>query len=311
MTPSQEAGTDTVAVKKAPEFTKNPWVTQDGPLPGLARKVISMIPLPVRRQLFYLYRHHRFLSRTPRTFTEKIQWRIIHDRRDIIAVGGDKVSMKEHVAALGLDLEIPRTLWQGEDLRSVQDRDWGCAWVLKPVAGSGYAAFGAGSLRESGIDLEEVEGWRPQDAYEVYGEWHYSRARPGFLIEERIPTRDGASPNDYRFFVFDGRVHVAQIDTPRVEKVQRRFYSRDWTPLDARQGGAALAEPVPAPATLERMVRIAERIGMDYDFIRVDLYDADGTIWFGELTPSPAGGLAPFDPVEFDEQLGRLWQLPR
>lgn len=300
-----------MALKRVPQFTKNPWITQDGRAAELARTAVAGIPLPWRRQLFYLYRHHRFFPRTPRTFTEKIQWRIIHDRRDLIAVGGDKIAMKEYVAGLDLDVEIPRTLWQGEDLRAVLDRDWGGPWVLKPVAGSGYAAFGSGSLRGSGIDLDAVRRWRAEDAHRVYGEWHYSRSRPGYLIEERIPTRSGASPDDYRFFVFDGRVQLVQIDTPRVEKVRRRFYTRDWTPRDVRQAGAELADPVPAPPTLGRMIELAERIGAEWDFVRVDLYDADGRIWFGELTPCPTGGLAPFDPPEFDRELGRLWTLPR
>ncbi|MFI7579651.1 ATP-grasp fold amidoligase family protein [Kocuria kalidii] len=299
-----------MAAKKVPDFTRNPWIVRDGPLPGLARNAVSLIPLPVRRQAFFLYRHHRFFPRRPRTFSEKVQWRILHDRRDIIAVGGDKIAMKEYVAGLGLDLGIPRTLWHGEDLRAVQDHDWGCEWVLKPVTGSGYALFGSGSLRGSGTDLDEVGRWRADDAHRIYGEWHYSRSRPGFLLEQRIPTRDGASPDDYRFFVFGGRVHVVQVDTPRVAKVQRRFYTRDWAPLDVRLTGMDLAAAVPPPPTLGRMVELAERIGAAYDFIRVDLYDADGTVWFGELTPTPGGGLPPFDPPEFDLELGRQWELP-
>lgn len=299
-----------MTARRAPEFTARPWATRDGTVPRLARRAVGAVPLWLRRQLFFLYRQHRFFPRTPRTFSEKVQWRILHDRRDIIAVGGDKLSMKEYVAELGLDIEVPRTLWHGEDLRSVLDRDWRCAWVLKPIAGSGYAAFGEGSLRDSGIDLDEVARWRADDAHRVYGEWHYSRSRPGYLIEERIPTRDGASPDDYRFWVFDGRVRVVQVDTPRVERIQRRFYTRDWTPLDVRLTGAELAPAVPQPPSLERMTELAERIGAAYDFIRVDLYDADGTVWFGELTPAPGGGLPPFDPPEFDEELGRHWTLP-
>ncbi|WP_158041178.1 ATP-grasp fold amidoligase family protein [Kocuria sp. CNJ-770] len=299
-----------MAEQRVPGFTKNPWIVRDGPVPALARRAISLIPLPLRRQAFFLYRHHRFFSWRPRTFSEKVQWRILHDRRDLIAVGGDKISMKEYVAALGLDILIPRTLWSGEDLHAIQDRNWGCAWVLKPVTGSGYAAFGTGSLRESGIDVDEVGRWRADDAHRIYGEWQYSRSRPGFLVEQRIPTRDGASPNDYRFFVFDGLVHTIQVDTPRAGDVRRRFYTRDWRPLEVRLTGMELAPATPPPPTLARMVELAERIGAAYDFIRVDLYDADGTIWFGELTPTPGGGLPPFDPPEFDLELGQQWRLP-
>lgn len=192
----------------------------------------------------------------------------------------------------------------------MRDINWKVDWVLKPVTGSGYSAFGGGSIRKSGINLDVVANWNAEYSYSIYGEWHYSQARPGYLIEERIPTRDGASPDDYRFFVFDGKVAFVQVDTPRVKRVQRRFYDRNWNALDVRQGSADLADIVPRPATLDRMIDLAEHIGGRYDFIRVDLYDADGKVWFGELTPCPTGGLAPYSPREFDQELGRFWRLP-
>lgn len=264
----------------------------------------------LKRQYFF-YRGHRYLfPKSPTTFSEKIQWRVLHDRRELIALGGDKISMKEYVASLNLGISIPQTLWHGADLQSITDHDWQCEWVLKPITGSGYSAFGEGSLGSSGLDLSEIASWTPLDAYHVKGEWQYSQSRPGFLIEEKIPTSNGTSPNDYRFFVFDGVVRFIQVDTPRVEQVHRRFYTDEWEPLDVLQGKALLAEATNKPSNFDRLKYFAEIIGQHYDFIRVDLYDADGQIWFGELTPCPAGGVAPFIPTDFDDVLGHLWHLP-
>lgn len=275
----------------------------------LGRGLLRALPLSMKRLLLYLYAHRRFLPKHPVAFTEKIQWRILYDRRELIAIGGDKLRMKDHARTSGAAVLIPETLWSGTDLSAILHYDWQCEWVLKPIGGSGYAAFGSGSLHDSGISLAEVATWDFNDIHRDRGEWAYSTATPGFLIERRIPTLDGKSPNDYRFFVFDGQVRLVQVDTPRVGIVQRRFYTPDWKPLEVRQAHP-LAPARPAPERLPDMVAAASLIGAPYDFIRVDLYDAPDGVTFGELTPYPTGGVVPFSDRGFDKQLGEYWRLP-
>ncbi|QDC15948.1 ATP-grasp fold amidoligase family protein [Rhodococcus ruber] len=273
--------------------------------------VLAVLPIRQRRKALYRYKMGRPLSDNPRKFTEKIQWRIILDRRELISRGGDKLAMKMHTAVADPEILIPETLWFGTDLDSVYNRDWGTDWVLKPIGGSGHTVFGAGSLRESGVDLEAVRRWKVDAQPRLYGEWAYKHARPGYLIEKRIETARGESPNDLRFFVFDGAVRVIQVDSPRTRVVHRRFYTPEWVPLDVNQGrGKVLADPVPAPEKLSDMIKHASRIGAGFDFIRVDLYEALGKIYFGEITPYPAGGTDPYTDVSFDEQLGSYWTLP-
>lgn len=269
----------------------------------------STLPVEQRRKILYKKWIGHTLPKDPTSFTEKIQWRIIRDRRELIARGGDKLSMKLHASVAAPSVLIPETLWFGEDLTSVYDRDWGCDWVLKPITGSGSNAFGTGTLRSSGIDLEEVSLWGEDTLAAVHGEWAYSQSRSGYLIEKRIDTDHGEPPHDIRFFVFKGAVQLIQIDSPRTETVYRRFYRPDWTPLDILQGGKPMADTVPAPAELPQMLDAASRIGEEFDFMRVDLYLAMGKVYFGEITPYPVGGLAPFSDPAFDEELGSHWDL--
>lgn len=267
------------------------------------------VPIPIKRQVLYFRQFNRLIPRKPVTFLDKIQWRILHDRRELIAIGGDKIAMKEY-AARKSSVRIPETLWSGPDMTPILDRDWGCDWVFKPREGSGYVAFGSGSLRESGVTPESISGWRHMDHYRVQGVWGYGQAEPGFLLERKIPTPDGESPNDLRFFVFDGVVRLVQIDTPRFSQVQRRFYSPDWVPYEVTQGGKTLGAVMPRPDRLDEMLRVASEIGADYDFVRVDLYDAPDGIFFGELTPYPTGGMGKFSDSSFDRMLGDWWTLP-
>lgn len=273
-------------------------------------QVFRLLPLSKQRQLLYKRKHGRSLSRNPERFTEKIQHRIIHDRRDMIARGGDKLSMKEVATSATRLAEVPQTLWAGTILADAMDIDFGGEWVLKPVIGTGYAVFGSGTLRASGVDIAAANAAKEAMPALVRGEWAYSQARAGFLIERRIETLDGLSPNDYRFFAFDGVVRVVQIDTPRASEVERRFYLPDWTPLDVRQGGKRLAPVVRKPKMLDQMIAAASEIAAGYDFIRVDLYESQERVYFGEITPYPASGLVPYDDDAFDIRLGSYWTLP-
>jgi TupA-like ATPgrasp len=98
------------------------------------------------------------------------------------------------------------------------------------------------------------------------------------------------------------------VDTGRFGAHRRRLYTPDWRPVDVDE--AVAPGPVTAPPrSLPTMLEVAERLGAAFDFIRVDLYDLDGEVWFGELTPYPGGGLDRFDP-ELDRVLGAAWQLP-
>jgi TupA-like ATPgrasp len=159
-------------------------------------------------------------------------------------------------------------------------------------------------------DVDELRritrGWLEEPLFRTRGEWVYSQAERLLLLEEFLGSGD--PPADHKFLVFGGRVALVQVDTDRFGDRRRRLYTRDWTPVDVDEDVAP--GPVgPPPASLPRMLAVAEALGRDLDFIRVDLYDVDGEVWFSELTPYPGGGLDRFDPA-LDSWLGSLWQLP-
>lgn len=137
----------------------------------------------------------------------------------------------------------------------------------------------------------------------------YSQARRLLLVEELL-GRPGESLTDHEFLVFDGRVRLVQVDTGRSGgDHRRRLYTPDWRPVEFDEPHTRRGPVSDPPASLSRMTAVAEALGGAFDFVRVDLYDVAGTVWFGELTPYPGGGLDPFDPV-LDRRLGEWWQLP-
>ncbi len=275
------------------------------------RRLAGSLPLAARRRYLYFAGHLRVPDlENPRSFTEKVNWRIINDRRDVLAWTCDKVAMKDYARshAAQLDLRVPSTLWAGADLTEVVGRRFETGWVLKPNHRSGLVFFGESG---SGVDepmVTRTAEWLNDDQGVLLGEWAYSRAQKCFLIEEDIsPT---GRLNDYKFFVFGGSVALIQVDQDRFTRHTRNFYSRDWTPISLVNRFPTGAH-VERPALLDRMTAVAETLGAPFDFIRVDLYSTGDAVWFGEVTPYPGGGVEPFRPREFDMRLGMAWELPR
>ena len=276
------------------------------------RKMVDRIPVTTMRQFLYLSMIRKRGNFTdPKTFNEKVNWRIFNDRRDRIVKACDKMWMKDMAreAYPSPDLRIPATYWSGTDLRDAPDLTSLPPWVLKPNASSGRALFGPDPQTDLAGLLQQTSTWFDETPLEL-GEWGYSEARPHLLLEERIPTPDGQAPVDYKFFVFDGRIELIQVNRGRFGKHQTAtFLDADWRQLPVRWRIQPVADEQ-RPAELDKMMEIASTLGTGWDFIRVDLYAVDGEVWFGEYTPYPGSGLLRYKPMSFDLEQGLQWKLP-
>lgn len=276
----------------------------------LERHVLVRLPPALGRRWLFLRVHHRWprLS-SPRTFSEKVNWRILNDRRPLLAWTCDKLAMKEHASSSGADVVVPRTLWKGGDVRELAEVDLPTHWVLKPSHRSGLVHFGD-ARTDLGRLRRRTEHWLADVQHGVLGEWAYGQARPCLFVEELVGSPQ-APPPDYKVFVFAGEPLLVQVDLDRFSGHRRSLYDPQWRRVDARLGYPD-GGPVPRPAGLSRLLDVARTLGADFDFVRIDLYLAGETgVVFGEYTPYPGSGLERFDPRSFDAWLGAQWKLPR
>jgi hypothetical protein len=259
---------------------------------------------------------------------------MLRDHRELVVTFADKAAVRDYVSILVGGQYLPHTYAILDDPASMRGMALPDAYVVKPTHGSGAAivvsdrAPGDARLplehgsweyrhvRSEFAPREDViriaSGWLAQ----LYGqgpnrEWVYGQMPRRVIVEELLAGPDGAIPDDYKFFVFHGRCAFVQVDQGRFVRRTQDFFTTEWEHMPLH-GGAPWAEPEPvAPACLAEMIDLAERLGTDTDFVRVDLYDVDGRIVFGELTSFPAGGDSPFDPESFDAEFGRPWTVPR
>lgn len=271
------------------------------------RNLAARLPLPLQRQYLFataLFRIGNFVR--PRSFNEKVNWRILHDRRPMIAAACDKLAMKA-MARERLDasrLRIAVTLWSGVDVDTIPDDLLAGDGILKPNHSSGQVMFLPSTRDEVHT---KTDGWLTARQSDLLGEWGYSAAQHCLVLEERIPSANTLI--DYKFFCFDGAPAAIEVHNDRFGTHSRTYYDTRWHMLPVRSTYLG-PEPMPRPDTLDEMLAVAEELSRGWDFIRIDLYEVDGQIWFGEYSPHPNGGVSNYTPRAFDAWLGELWPLP-
>jgi hypothetical protein len=251
----------------------------------------------------------------PATFSDKMCWRKIHlprhpKFRELLARTGNKVTVRDYVAErFGADV-LTRDFHSATNSRHLPFARLPERFILKASHGSTWNHI---VTNKSAEDLEALhrkcDAWLSQSWGEFAGEWWYSMGQPSVLVEEYLDDGSGQPPSDYKFFVTRGQVQMIQVDFDRFAGHKRNLYYPNWKLVPA-----TLTYPngrdVPQPDTLPQMMRIAEALGAEFDFVRVDLYSVGQRIVFGELTHCPGSGWEKFEPASIDAWLGSMIQLP-
>lgn len=118
---------------------------------------------------------------------------------------------------------------------------------------------------------------------------------------------------DYKFYCFNGQPVVCQLISDRFTEEHIDFYDLEWKRLDGVVGLNQKAKNSPhyhnKPKNLDQMIDLAKRLSEDFPYVRVDLYNINGEIYFGELTFYPGSGYGSFTPDSFDYKLGKLFSI--
>ncbi|HMT31951.1 MAG: hypothetical protein IPL93_13295 [Actinomycetales bacterium] len=273
-------------------------------------RLMRILPPRTRRVVVYALRHRRLPHLTdPATFTEKLNWRILNDRRPEIVEVCDKLRMREIARERVPDeheLHIVPLLWSGNDLRECPHLEGPSPWALKPSNSTGKVILGPDGRSVAEL-VAATRGWATSEPGYYLGEWGYTQVPLRFVLEQRLPGDQ--PPPEFKVFCFDGIPRFIQVHRDRFTRdYSIATYDPQWQPV---AGHYVLGSPAPhaRPANLDRVLSLARRLSAGWDFIRVDLYDIDGELWFGEFTPYPSGG-SPFASQAVDRAVGQLWRLP-
>lgn len=219
----------------------------------------------------------------------------------------DKLAVKPLIARMIGEEWVVSTLWEGTELP--ETRTWQAPYVLKANNSSGRNIFVRSERDEDWQSIRaRAQRWLRTPHPPLKGEWLYTQIEPKLLVEPLLG--DGTLPPDYKFYVFEGRVRLIEYISGRDVRYLSKLLDRDWKPVNAVIRNRHNLADVPRPQNLDRLVWAAETLGRQFDFVRVDLYEIEGKVYFGELTFTPSAGMERYDPVDFDFELGTYWPWP-
>jgi len=273
------------------------------------RTLTGMLPPAVRLSIDF-YRGNGYWPdlKVPSTFNEKVIYRKLHWTDSTFATFADKLAVREHVAAC-VGTHVLADLYAVFDTaEQITLTDLPKRFVMKCTHDSGSVLVISDKHSAS---LEEIQDYfrrrlARKPSVRTYTQWYWN-VPAKVIVEEHLGSLNGTAPADYKFFVFDGVTRMIQVDTNRFSEHTRNLYTRSWKPIDG-QFKYPTGQAVNRPTHLGDMLQVAETLGRDIDFVRVDLYTLpERPVVFGELTMGPDSGYGRFEPREIDHWLGGHW----
>ncbi len=256
-------------------------------------------------------KHHRTIPNLlhPHTFNEKVLHRILLDRQSWMGMVADKYRVRDYVAGRVGSHLLPDLLHVTTDPETIPFASLPDRFAVKPTHGSGWVEIVRDKSRlDQARLIRTCNAWLSQNYYEITREWIYKDITPRILVEELIDDGQGAAPNDYKLFVFAGRVEFILVTMGRFDIRAHLLVDRNWKAVDVVLAYSKRRRAVPRPPHLEQMIEAAEQLAKGMDFVRADFYDTPEKLFFGELTATPGCGIDRFEPVSFDRHLGSLWK---
>lgn len=264
--------------------------------------------------LFPLKMQYKLDLNHPKTFQEKLQWLKLYNRRPEYTMMVDKAAVKAYVAKIIGDKYVIPTLGIWDRFDDIEFDKLPEKFVLKTTHGGGGGGV-AICNDKSKFDIEKarktINKSLNSDIYKTFREWPYKNVSKRIIAEKFIELPDNMELNDYKFFCFNGKVKFFKVDFGRFVEHHANYYDLDWNILPFGEIGLEpdFNHKILPPPCFEEMIEIAEKLSLGHKFIRVDLYNVAGKIYFGELTFFPASGLGPFTSREWDEKIGEYMTL--
>lgn len=267
--------------------------------------------------IYYLSKGNKINLDNPQTFDEKVSWLKLNLYNDdkLVSQCADKYAVRKYVEDTGY-VEILNELY------GVYDNVDDIPWDLLPKKFALKLNNGAGTniicTNKDKLDIEEAtnkfKSWMKKKYHLMSSELQYKHIVPKIICEKFIETEDNHAPEDYKIYCFNGKVAYTMLCIGR-EKGKPKFYffDKNWEIARLNKDSKDLPEgyKFSKPENLDKMFEIAEKLSNPFPFVRVDLYNIEGDILFGELTFTPNGGKDENLPKETDKYFGELLKLPK
>lgn len=281
--------------------------------------ILRFVPDRVMIQLQYSIKTGRRLHlKNPQRYSEKMQWYKLNYRDPKMVQCTDKYEVREYLAKKGFGSILNECYGVYDAFEQIDLDKLPSSFVLKDTLGSGGVSVIV-VKDKAAMDIEaikqQVHDWTSEKKARLDDgrEWAYHAGKPHrIIIEKYIDSMAEAGLTDYKFFCFDGTIACVYVINNRVLGVHGQLAIMDpdfrRIPVQSKTQEKMPEDPV-KPDNYDEMIRIASELSKGFPHVRVDLYNENGKILFGELTFYGASGYIQYDPDDFDYILGAQFDL--
>lgn len=280
----------------------------------LFRKLSRLIPDRIYLQIVYFRHFKKFIDfDNPKTFNEKIQWLKLNYRKEEYTNLVDKYRVKQYITKLiGEEYVIP-TLGVWKNVDDIDFKSLPEKFVLKCNNDSGGIV-----ICKNKKDFDEVKAKSflkerlKNNGYWYGREWPYKNVKPCIIAEKYMEDSISKDLKDYKFFCFNGSMEFFDIDIDRFIEHRSNYYDRNgnFLPFGKTYCPPDYTKKIEMPKNLDKMIELAETISHNTVLSRIDFYEIDGQVYFGEITFYPCSGFSPFTDEKWDYKLGDMIDLP-
>ena len=267
-----------------------------------------------RRAVVHYYKRrsgHKPNLSSPKTFSEKQQWYKLNSNNPLMAQCADKYEVRRYIKQCGYENLLNEVYGVYDRVEDLDIAHLPQQFVLKAAHASGWNLIVRDKdSRDWKQEMKTMRLWLKQDIYWSGREWVYRDLKKRILAERYLED-DSGGLLDYKFYCFNGVPQFMQLEVGRFTNHNtRNFYDMHWNLLPF--GKELPHDPnvqIKMPTCFEEMKKIASDLSKPFSYVRVDLYQVKGRIYFGELTFFPAGGAPDFVPEKYDKIVGDMWNI--
>ena len=270
--------------------------------------LLKFLPDETYLKLYYFLVFKRRLNLdNPKTFNEKLQWLKLYDRKEYYTTLVDKYEVREYVKQkIGEQYLVPiYGIWDNFD--DIDFEKLPNQFVIKCTHDSGGNVI---CKNKNELNIKEakkkIQKCLSKNFYYCGREWPYKNVKPRIIVEKYLEDVSNSELKDYKFMVFNQKVKCSFVCSGRYsnEGLTLDFYDLDRNKMPFRRKYRNSSETIEKPKNYLKMIELAEKLSEEMIFDRVDFYEINGKIYFGEITLYPGGGFEKFSPEKYDEILG-------
>lgn len=278
-------------------------------------KITEFIPDKLMIKLQYkIATGNKLNLKEPKRFTEKLQWYKLYYRKPLLTQCADKYEVREYIKEKGLEDILVPLYGVYNSSKDIKFENLPNKFVLKTSNGSHTNIL---CEDKSKIDISNVrevlDEWLNKRPVKAGREWAYYNIKPRIICEKYLEKDENNDLIDYKFYCFNGKVYCLEVIAERYfeDGMKIGIYDLEFNRLPYKDSdGGELRYDIEKPNNFEKMIEIAEKLSEDFPQVRVDLYNIEGKIVFGELTFYDGSGYSKYIPDEFDFILGKQFKLP-